>query len=348
MTPLQFETTYRTLWDELEAALDHIEGTPKFRKRAKGESAKKVREHGKRPASRVAALYRATCEHLALARSRDYPGHLTARLEGLTARAHQAVYRRPDGSLSRLARLFTIDVPQAVRAHRLYMWTATIVFGLPLLVVGLLCYFDPGFILSVQDASTVKEFDAMYGPGNAGPVGRARSAGGDWTAFGFYIMNNVGIAFRCFAGGVFFGLGSLFFLGFNGAVIGAVAGYLTFRGYNETFYSFVITHGAFELTAIVISGAAGLAIGHALVAPRRLTRAQALRKAAADAVPLMYCATAMLFIAAALEAFWSSSRWVSPQVKYGVGGMFWLLVFLYLGWQGRTAEPDETKAAHAG
>lgn len=342
MTPLQFESTYRALWDELEGALDHIEGAPRLRK--KGTS--KADDGAKRPAARVAALYRATCEHLALARSRDYPSHLTARLEELTQRAHQAVYRRADGSLSRLARLFLVEVPQAVRAHRLYMWTATIVFGLPLLVIGLLCYFDPGFVLSLHDANTVKEFDAMYGP-STNPVGRMRSAGSDWNAFGFYIMNNVGIAFRCFAGGVFFGLGSLFFLGYNGAVIGAVAGYLTFRGYTETFYSFVVTHGAFELTAIVISGAAGLAIGHALVAPGRLTRAQALKKAAADAVPLMYGATAMLFIAAALEAFWSSSRWVAPQVKYGVGAFFWLTVFLYLGWQGR-ARPADTQAPHAG
>ena len=303
------------------------------------------------PAARVAALYRATCEHLALARSRDYPSHLTAHLEELTQRAHQVVYRRPDNSLARLARLFLIDVPQAVRAHRLYMWTAGLVFGLPLVIVGLLCYFDPGFVLSLHDANSVKDFDSMYGPSSQS-LGRARTAGTDWSAFGFYIMNNVGIAFRCFAGGVFFGVGSLFFLGYNGAVIGAVAGYLTVRGYTENFYSFVVTHGAFELTAIVISGAAGLALGHALLAPRRLTRLQALKKAATEVVPLLYCATVMLFIAAALEAFWSSSRWVAPQVKYGVGAFFWVLVLLYLGWQGRprtvAAAPVMTEVTHAG
>jgi len=342
MTPLQFEADYHAVWDELERAVSQLEGSgPRWRRRKSDPDAAPV------DAARMAALYRATCEHLALARSRDYPVHLTERLESLTQHAHQIVYRPPQAGMARLARLFLVDVPQAVRAHRVYMGVATLVFGLPLLVLGVLCYLDPGFVLSVHDANTVREYDAMYGP-SRDPIGRERSADTDWAMFGFYIMNNVGIAFRCFAGGVFFGLGSLFFLGFNGAVIGAVAGYLTFRGYTETFYSFVVTHGAFELTAIVISGAAGLAIGHALVAPRRLTRAQALKKAAADAVPLMYCATAMLFIAAALEAFWSSSRWVAPQVKYGVGGLFWLMVFLYLGWQGRTVAADEAKGPHAG
>ncbi len=345
MTPLQFDTAYRPMWDALEAALDRIEGGVR-RRRADAKSP----EPPELPATQVAALYRTTCEHLALARSRDYPSHLTTHLEELTQRAHQVVYRRRDHSGARLARLFLIDVPQAVRAHRVYMWTACIVFGLPLLAIGLLCYFDPGFILSLQDVSTVKEFDAMYGPSD-NPIGRMRSAGTDWNAFGFYIMNNVGIAFRCFAGGVFFGLGSLFFLAYNGAVIGAAAGYLTMRGYTENFYSFVVTHGAFELTAIVISGAAGLAIGHALVAPGRLTRVQSLKKAATAAVPLVYGAAAMLFIAAALEAFWSSSRWVAPTVKYSVGGCFWVLVLLYLGWQGGSrgaASSTALQVPHAG
>ncbi len=94
--------------------------------------------------------------------------------------------------------------------------------------------------------------------------------------FGFYIRHNIGIAFQCFAGGLFAGIGSLFYLIYNGAIIGAVAGYLTERGHGPTFWAFVVTHSAFELTAIVLSGAAGLKIGYSLVAPGRLTRVQSL------------------------------------------------------------------------
>ncbi|MBW8831783.1 MAG: stage II sporulation protein M [Burkholderiales bacterium] len=347
MTPLQFETAYRPIWDELEEALDRVEGAPRFRKKKPERWPDKTL-----PATKLAALYRTTCEHLALSRSRDYPSYITSGLEELTQRAHQVIYRRSDNSFARFAQLFLVEVPQAVRAHRLYMWTAALVFGLPLFIIGVLCYVDPGFVLSLQSVETVKNFDSMYGPSTEA-IGRTRSAGTDWNMFGFYIMHNIGIAFRCFAGGVFFGLGSLFALAYNGAIIGSIAGYLTVRGYTENFYSFVITHGAFELTAIVISGAAGLALGHAMLAPRRLTRMQALKKAATEAVPLIYGATAMLFIAAALEAFWSSSRWVAPPVKYTVGGFFWVIIILYLGWQGRPRRPGaqspiEAQVSHAG
>ena len=42
--------------------------------------------------------------------------------------------------------------------------------------------------------------------------------------FGFYIRNNIGIAFRTFASGIFAGLGSVFFLALNGVFIGVAAG----------------------------------------------------------------------------------------------------------------------------
>jgi len=337
MTPLQFESAYRATWDELEQAISRIEGKARRRWRS-------AREPVDVDPARVAALYRATCEHLALARSRAYPIHLTERLESLTQRAHQIVYQRSGHSALRLARLFLVDIPQAVRAHRIAIGIATLVFAAPLLVLGAMTYFDPGFVLTAHDIRSVQQYDEMYGQG-AAAIGRERGADTDWQMFGFYIRNNISVAFQIFAGGVFLGLGSLFFLAFNGVQAGTVAGYLTARGYGETFYSFVVTHGAFELSAIVIAGAAGLSIGYALLAPGRFTRLQALQREAADTVLLLYGVIAMLLVAAALEAFWSSSRWVAPSVKFGVGAACWVLVIAWLGWQGRPKRAAEERDA---
>ena len=333
MTPLQFESGYRPLWDELEAALAHLDAGRRawFGRKPKGTSAGPAAPPD---AARLAMLYRSACEHLALARARAYPAHLTARLDALTQRAHELIYRRSDYGVTRFARLFLIDFPQAVRAHWRYVLVAGLVFGLPLVLLGIATYVDPGFILSMHDAQTVRSFEAMYGP-EAARIGRERGAQTDWLMFGFYIRNNIGIAFQCFAGGIFVGLGSLFFLAYNGIVAGSLAGYLTARGHGETFYSFVNTHGAFELTAIVLAGAAGLCLGHALLAPGRRTRRAALEAAAAEAAVLVYGVVAMLLIAAGIEAFWSSARWVTPAVKFGVGGVCWALVIAYLAWQGR-------------
>ena len=333
MTPLQFERDYGPVWDELEAALKGLAAGKRrwFKRQPKEPPAEPAAPPD---AARLALLYRSACEHLALARARAYPAHLTARLASLTQRAHELIYRRSDYGAARFARLFLIDFPQAVRAHQGYVLVAGLGFGLPLVLLGIATWFDPGFILTMHDATTVRNYEQMYGPA-AHSIGRERGADTDWMMFGFYIRNNIGIAFQCFASGIFLGLGSLFFLAYNGITAGSLAGYLTARGHGETFYSFVITHGAFELTAIVLAGAAGLRLGHALLAPGRRTRRAALELAAAESAVLVYGVVAMLLIAAGIEAFWSSARWVAPAVKFAVGGVCWLLVASYLVWQGR-------------
>jgi hypothetical protein len=50
---------------------------------------------------------------------------------------------------------------------------------------------------------------------------------------------------------------------------------------------------------------------------------------------LVYGAAAMLLVAAAIEAFWSSARWLPSGVKFAVGGACWIAVLAYLAWQGR-------------
>lgn len=322
MTPVQFENLYRDDWDELDRLLGAVRGVRKEKEPIRGE--------------RVAALYRRTCEHLALSRARAYPSYLVDRLEQLTSEAHQAIYQQRDFGLRRLYALVAVDFPRAVRKHSNYVWLATAVFVLPTLILGLLVYFRPELILSVVDAQSAADFERMYS-GNEEAIGRLRDANTDWAMFGYYIRHNIGLAFQCFASGLLAGLGSLFFLAYNGAFFGALAGYLTQRGFGETFYSFVVTHAAFELTAIVLAGAAGLRIGHSLLAPGRLTRRQALVAASRESVVIIYGVTALLLIAAAVEAFWSSARWIPPLMKYGVASLCWISVLAYLTLQGRRA-----------
>ena len=324
MTPLHFEQLYQAEWQELEGLLDRVLG----RNKAKVNDS----VHGER----IAALYRRACEHLALARSRSYPAYLQDRLDRLTADAHQVIYQQHEIGFARVARLITWEFPRSVRAHAKYVWVAAALFVLPTLIVGWLVYSRPELILSVVSADAAAGYEQMYSP-DAESIGRTRNADTDWMMFGFYISHNIGIAFQCFAGGLFAGLGSIFFLFYNGAFGGAIAGYLTERGLSSTFYSFVVTHSAFELTAIVLSGAAGLRLGHALLAPGRLSRLQSLVVAARGCIVMVYGLTVMLFIAAAIEAFWSSASWLPSAVKYSAAAVCWLTVLAYFMFQGRRA-----------
>src|SRR5262249_35530980 len=324
--PLQFETVYEAEWAELETLLDRVLG----RTRAQAGSGKDV------SGARVAALYRRACEQLALARARSYPAYLVDRLERLTAGGHEVVCESRELGVARVKQMLAFDFPGAVREQARYVAPAALLFALPTILVALVVYRHPELILSVVSADTAASFEEMYSPA-ADSIGRVREATTDWIMFGFYIRQNVRVAVQCFADGLFAGLGSLFFLAYDSAFSGAIAGYLTERGLAPTFYSFIATHSAFELTAIVLSGAAGLRIGHALLAPGRLTRRQALVQATQESAIILYGVTAMLIVAAGIEAFWSSARWLAPAIKYTVPALSWIAVLAYFTLQGRRA-----------
>jgi len=308
VTPLEFEAAHESAWTELEAMLRVAD-----------------RERG---AERFLVLYRMSCEHLALAQARDFPEHIVARLAQLTADAHQIIYRQGELGLRRIRVALLQRFPEMVRTHRAYIAAAAALLLGPALAMGLATYLQPDLILSLVSPETASQYENMYNP-KAESIGRIRDAGSDWAMFGFYIENNVGIAFQCYVTGVLLGLGSLFFLVSNGLIIGAVAGFVAARGFGGTFFPFVATHSAFELTAIVLSGAAGMRIGRAVLLPGRLPRLEALQAAARETSFIMFGAAVMLLIAAVLEAFWSSAAWVAPTAKYSCAAICWILVILF-------------------
>jgi len=325
MRQLGFEQQHRDQWERLRLLLDDL------------DRAQRRRQHTAAEFEAVPKLYRELCNHYAIARSRHYSPALEQQLHELVLRAHRRLYSGRSAEWWRLVQFIAYGFPCALRRQIHYFWLAAALLVLPGLLLGGFCYLQPEAIYSVMDADQVAGMESMYDPANRKP-GRSpeRGAETDLMMFGHYISNNIGIGFRTFAGGMLFGLGTVLLLLFNGVVLGAVAGHLTRIGYQETFWPFVSGHGAFELTAIVICGAAGLILGHALIAPGQLTRLEALKLGAREALPLVMGAAFMLLIAAFIEAFWSSSP-VAGEIKYGVAGLFWILVLLYLGLAGRKA-----------
>ena len=323
MRQQQFEHEHGNFWGEMTRLIEDLE-RPNYKRRLDRTSRLAFPAH-----------YRRLCNHYALARSRHFSPALLDHLHNLVLRGHPVLYRLKTAWGWHLVRFILVGFPLALRRNQGYFWVALMIFLLPALLVGVGCFQDQELIYSVLDEQEVAAMENMYDPSNERP-GRALARGSetDFVMFGYYIMNNIGIGFRTFAGGILLGIGSLFLLLFNGIVIGGVAGHLTRLGFHDTFWPFVSGHGAFELTAIVICGAAGLMLGHALLAPGQYSRTLALKRQAREAVQLVSGAAMMLLVAAFIEAFWSSSP-VSVEIKYTIAVLLWGLVVLYLVGMGR-------------
>jgi len=262
-----------------------------------------------------------------------YSPILVERLNRMVVRGHQALYGSRSHFLKSILSFFASEFPQLVRQEWRVMAVATALFYVPLILMITLTQLKPELVFSVLDNQTVSSVESMYNPENR-VLGREREADSDLAMFGFYIRNNTGIGFQVFAGGMLFGIGTLFFMLFNGVYIGAVAGHLTHLGFNDTFWGFVSGHSSFELTAIVISGAAGLKLAMALIAPGRKTRIRALIDNGKVGIKIMYGAATLFIMAAFVEAFWSSMT-LDVGIKYAVAAVLWSLVIAYFSLVGR-------------
>jgi uncharacterized membrane protein SpoIIM required for sporulation len=206
-------------------------------------------------------------------------------------------------------------------------------FWLPMFAFIAAAQYDPRWIFTLVTPDMQQQIDAMYAA--SAPIEALREQyGSDFMMWAHYIQNNVSIGFRIFAGGVLFTLGAIFFIGFNGLVIGAMTGYVHYAGHTENFYRFVVGHSSLELTGLIICGTAGMRLGLALLKPGRLTRRDAMREAGKRALPLLYGGSIMIFLAAFVEGFWSASH-ASPTAKYVVGIGLWVVLAVYLIFSGK-------------
>lgn len=309
-------TARRPSWRRLESLLGRAEGLRGASRLPPAEIAE------------LAGLYRALASDLMCARRDHLGADLERYLDGLAARAHNALHAGSGGGSKRLLDLFR-DFPGAVRRNARAFWVATALFYLPGLLAGLAAYGSEVYAIDLLGPSQVHAMEAMYAEA---PNGRASAANASMT--GFYVWNNVGIAFRCFATGILFGLGSIWFLVSNGLFIGAAFGHLGRVGLGANLAGFVATHGPWELTAIVISGAAGLQMGLALILTGGRTRLGSLQSVGPELLRQVGGAALFLTLAALLEG-WVSPSSLPTEAKHGLGAFGWILVAAILLGAGR-------------
>lgn len=325
LTQTQLEQSFGAQWLELEQLLSALESARFWRRSAVDRG-------------RLPTLYTLVCEHLALSESRQYSLQLIARLEGLSRRAYRQIYRRRSNFLRPLLRFICGGFPQLLRKHSGAFSLSCLLLFLPFFASVGLYFFKPEWIFYIMTQDQVAQMEQMYLQGEAGVFGAGRDEADNFRMFAFYIQNNISIDFRCFAGGIFFGLGSVFFLVFNGLHIGAVAGYLTEAGAAHAFWGFVAGHSAPELLGAAVSGAGGFVMAKALLMPGDRQRWDALAEVAPDALGLVGGAALMTFFAAIVEGFWSPLN-VPMALKYTVACAVWALTLGYLLLLGKSRGP---------
>ncbi|MDR2757958.1 MAG: stage II sporulation protein M [Spirochaetaceae bacterium] len=316
MNEQNFIRSRKKFWDEFEGVING--------------GAKEIRAY----ARRFPRSFREITQDLNTAKAHGFDPALILRLNYLALEGNQILYGGRTWSLKEAAGFIFRTFPRTVRAQWRGLGIAHLIFYGLAVFFFFLCLRFPSLVYEIMPENQVMELENMYNPESSYYL-TPRDVSSDADMFGFYIYNNVSIAFRTFAGGILAGAGSILILCFNGIFLGAAAGHLAGRGFGMTFFPFIIAHSAFELTAIVLSAQAGLLLGFRLFVTQGLSRRASIRKAGKTAVPLMAGSALLLVLAAAIEAFWSSRHLMPPAIRYGAGIAAWVLVVSYFTLMGR-------------
>src|SRR5258708_19777032 len=115
--------------------------------------------------------------------------------------------------------------------------------------------------------------------------------------------------------GITAGIGTIWMMVVNGMLIGVIGAATWQAGMALQLWSFVATHGVFELPAIFIAGGAGLEIARGMLFPGLLPRRESLAIAGGRAARLVLGIVPMLIIAGIIEGFAPPSG-ISKPLKF--------------------------------
>ena len=275
---------------------------------------------------KLASLYRSVSADLARARTHQVAigNTLVHDLQQLTARGYSQVYQ---GSRRQEWRsvldFYRWGFPAAVQQTWGYIALSTGLFLLGGLIGWWFAWGDPSFVALVVPESMihmVRDDHKLWMGSILGTEPKAASQ---------IMTNNLAVSFRAIAGGMTLGILTVLLLFFNGLMIGTIG---TLVGQNNLafpFWAFVFPHGALELPAIFLAGAAGLLIARGILFPGQFRRADALKFYGLQAAQLVYGIVPMLVIAGTIEGFFSPSPAVPELLKYTVGIALFTLLIMY-------------------
>jgi len=161
------------------------------------------------------------------------------------------------------------------------------------------------------------------------------------------IVNNAWVCVLVFVSGLLGGVFPLIVLFLNGLHLGSFFGYATRVGTVDHLLRFILAHGPVELTAICVSGAAGLCLGRALLAPGRRTRLEAMRAEAATGARMLTGALFSILIIGTVEGFVSPGAFLPWPLSLALGLLLWFIFFSWVRSLGRRAVLAAQAREHA-
>ena len=289
--------------------------------------------------ARLADDYRLLANDLARARALMPASRTREYLESAYARVHATLHHRAWDAASALRSLFVVETPAAVRWLLPYLAWTVLIFVLSACAGFALVHRYPDLIALFASPDTIASVES----GKLWTQGLLNVVPSSVLSIQLF-TNNIVVTLFAYCLGFLFGLGTLYILGLNGLMLGAIFAFVGEHGLAGELFRFIVPHGCVELSVMCLSGAAGAAIGEALIRPGAAGRLESFRAAALRTGPVLISCAPLLVGAGLIEGFISPDPRFSLPVRLVIGVGYWCLMVAFLSgrlfaWRARRAAP---------
>ena len=257
---------------------------------------------GETEATQLADTYIDVISDLAFAQTHYPESKITRYLNNLASALHNEIYRSQRYRWSRLVTFWTDEVPRTMWEARRELLTSFIIFLASALVGMLSQLFDPEFCRIILGDNYVDM--TLQNIANGEPMA-VYNGDPESDMFSMITLNNVKVSFVTFVLGVFTSIGTGFILFQNGVMLGSFQTFFAQHGLLWQSALAVWLHGTLEISAIIVAGAAGIAMGNGWLFPGTYPRLVSFRRGARRGLHIVVGAVPLFVVAGFIEGFFT-------------------------------------------
>lgn len=277
----------------------------------------------------LSRLYLQLINDLAYAQTYYKKSKLITYLNDLAVQVFQKIYQSKREDTNALVFFFKTELPLIVHKYRRYVLYAFVFFTISVVIGVVSAANDESFVRLILGNEYVNKTLQNIAKGD--PVAVYKS-GSNWGSFIGITFNNLKVGLTSFALGVTGGIGTAYVLLQNGIMLGSFQYFFHQQGVLGESMKGIWIHGAMEIFAIVIEGAAGLLLGASILFPKTHSRLTSFKQGIRDSIKIVISTMPFTIAAGFLEGFITRYSNVMPLILalLIIFGTLSLIAFYYL------------------
>lgn len=291
----------------------------------------------------LADAYVEVTSDLAFSQSHYPKSRITLYLNGLASSLHQAIYRNRRERWTRIITFWTREVPATMWRERRCLLASFLIFTVSVAIGAVSQWHDTEFArLILGDGYVDMTLENIR---NGTPMA-VYNGSKELPMFFGITMNNIYVSFLIFAGGVLTSFMTGYLLMQNGIMLGAFQAFFFQHGIYADSLLAVWLHGTLEISAVIVAGAGGLAIGNGWLFPGTYPRMMSFRMGARRGLKIVVGTVPLFVVAGFIESFFTRhTEWnnVLRQAVILCSLTFVVGYYIYLPYKRRIEELKDFK-----